>query len=568
MAAPAYEVELDAPKDLKALLTQHLDLVRYRSRDDLNDDQVQFMQATVAAQVQKLLATEGYFSPRTTVQGETRNGLRHVAVRVEPGPRTTIDTVAIRVFGPAVEASAAQVKRVRQPDTPAPGDPFRQESWAALKQSGLRKLQARRYPAAHIEHSEANVDTQAQRADLAIDYDSGPRFTLGPLAVTGLRRYPGFIVEHLNPLQEGEDYSAERLLAFQRLLLRTPYFSNAVISVDPDPDKAELAPVKVAISEFPTQRLRTGVGFTTDTGAHIEGRYWHNDLLHRAWALDTQLKLEQERQVGALGLALPPDAGGYVNSFQSSIERTTLEGVDLQSRRIGLRRANETEPRDRIYLLAYYRDKLATTSGAQVPTDIVVQPGTSQALLIGTEQTVRRVDNPRFPRRGYIATIHAGVALKGLLTDQTFVRGYGQWRQYQPIGKRDTVILRGELGAVVSRGDSVAIPASLLFRAGGTDSVRGYGFQAIGNVRNGTVYPTRYLATGSVEYQHWLTESWGAAVFYDVGSAADRLGSGEWFHAVGVGARWRSPVGSVNVDLAYGFQSRQIQPHLSLGVAF
>ena len=114
----------------------------------------------------------------------------------------------------------------------------------------------------------------------------------------------------------------------------------------------------------------------------------------------------------------------------------------------------------------------------------------------------------------------------------------------------------------------MGVPASLLFRAGGTESVRGYDFQSIGNVQGGTVYPTRFLASAGVEYQRWVTASWGGAVFYDVGTATDSWGEKQLFQGVGVGARWRSPVGPVNVDLAYGIRNKEFQPHLSLGVAF
>jgi translocation and assembly module TamA len=37
---------------------------------------------------------------------------------------------------------------------------------------------------------------------------------------------------------------------------------------------------------------------------------------------------------------------------------------------------------------------------------------------------------------------------------------------------------------------------------------------------------------------------------------------------VGFGARWRSPVGPVNVDLAYGIRNKDIRPYLTLGIAF
>ena len=73
--------------------------------------------------------------------------------------------------------------------------------------------------------------------------------------------------------------------------------------------------------------------------------------------------------------------------------------------------------------------------------------------------------------------------------------------------------------------DEMARPITLLFRAGGTDSVRGYDFQSIGNVEGSTVYPTRYLAVAGVEYQRWFNATWGGALFYDVDRKSTRLNS-------------------------------------------
>ena len=37
---------------------------------------------------------------------------------------------------------------------------------------------------------------------------------------------------------------------------------------------------------------------------------------------------------------------------------------------------------------------------------------------------------------------------------------------------------------------------------------------------------------------------------------------------LGVGARWRSPVGPVQVDLAYGVDTKKVRLHLRLGFTF
>ncbi|MFC7517342.1 autotransporter assembly complex family protein [Herbaspirillum sp. GCM10030257] len=567
-AEPVYRVEIEAPRSLEKLLREFLDLFRFRERDDISVSQLNFMVATTPDQVSRLAATEGYFSTSTKVKVDDDAGTQVVRVSVDPGPRTFISGLNIDVTGPAASRSPEQVEELQSTWPLLPGEPFRQQQWSDAKQSGLQVLQRQRYAAARIADSEARILADKQQADLSVQYDSGPVFTLGEVAITGTSRYPDEIIRNVNPLRVGEEYRADRLLEFQRQILRNPYFSNAVVLIDNDPAAADLASVTVKVTEFPEQRIRGGVGYTTDTGAHLEGLYSHYNLFGKAWVLNAQTRIEQRRQLGSLELALPPRAGAWVDSALASAERTTLEGVDLRSRRFGLHRTRNTDKRDTAYTIDYYRDSLKQINGAPVPADVVVQPGTHQALVAGLGKTRRDVDDPLNPRKGRIVSWQAGVAVKGLLTDQTFFRLYARGREFMPVGKRDIVILRAELGAVVSKGGNAAIPASLLFRAGGTESVRGYGFQSIGNVQNGTVYPTRYLATGGVEYVHWLNEQWGSAVFYDVGVATDRWADKSVFHGVGVGARWRSPVGRVNVDLAYGIQESRIRPHLSLGVAF
>jgi translocation and assembly module TamA len=571
LAGPAlakYRVELDAQAPLKSMLSDFLDLMRYRDRDDINADQLDFMVATASEQVRDLAATEGYFSTKTQATLERGNGRPLVKIRVESGPRTMVTSTHIDVTGPAQTEAPQQAQRLVNAWPLKPGEPFRQADWTAAKDGSLRELTRHSYAAAKLASSRAEIHAEREAADLFATYDSGPAFTLGPLAVTGTRRYPERIVRNVNPLHPGEPYDVDRLLELQRAILRTPYFSNAVVDIDHDPAHPDRTPVDVRVTEYPTQRLRGGVGYATDTGARIEGRYTHNNVFGRAWVLDSQLRIEQRRQLGSIDLAMPPDSGAWTNSGHVSSDRTTLAGIDLRSRRVGLRRARSTEKDDYAYTLEYYRDRLDQIDGTTLPSTIVAEPGSHQALVAGYARTHRAVDDPLFPRRGYVASLEAGVAAKGVLTDQSFFRFYGKGRRYLPVGKTDLVLLRAEFGAVISKPGNAAIPASLLFRAGGTDSVRGYAYQSIGNEVNGTVYPTRYVATGSVEYQHWFTHDWGGAVFYDVGAATDSWSHKNFFHGVGFGVRWRSPVGPVNADLGYGIQNHNVRPHFSLGVAF
>ena len=135
--------------------------------------------------------------------------------------------------------------------------------------------------------------------------------------------------------------------------------------------------------------------------------------------------------------------------------------------------------------------------------------------------------------------------------------------------------MRLEAGAV-SAARQAQIPAAQLFRAGGDASVRGYGLRDIGlALPSGDVGPGRYMGTGSVEWQQPLRRGgvltqWESTVFMDAGQVTERAQALGQNLAVGVGAgaRWRSPIGPLQIDLAYGLKVEKLRLHMSVGWIF
>ena len=71
---PAFTLDIQAPDDVKQLLTQHLELQRYRTLTDLNDDELGRLIEQAQLDAQKLLATLGYFSPTMVVERALLSG--------------------------------------------------------------------------------------------------------------------------------------------------------------------------------------------------------------------------------------------------------------------------------------------------------------------------------------------------------------------------------------------------------------------------------------------------------------------------------------------------------------
>jgi translocation and assembly module TamA len=157
------------------------------------------------------------------------------------------------------------------------------------------------------------------------------------------------------------------------------------------------------------------------------------------------------------------------------------------------------------------------------------------------------------PRRGWGGTafVRGGVSDAG--GNARFAQVYANLRWFKGLGKDSRLLARGEIGHTFS--DEISLlPPTLRFHAGGDRSIRGYGWREVGP-RVGTVgdeFPVgaKNVVTASLEYERYFNGPWGMAVFVDTGSAFDNdvdLRTG-----VGVGLRWRSPLGPLRVDLARG----------------
>ncbi|WP_186201064.1 autotransporter assembly complex protein TamA [Burkholderia gladioli] len=554
-----YSVDIDAPRSVRKLLEQHLDVSRFATRDDISDDQFEFLITATPQQVRDLTATEGYFSPVVSTDVRNRDGKRSVTVKVDPGPQTDVAGVDLQFKGPVGTEDPKQETAARLAFSLHEGDAFTQSGWDGAKNAALKQLQSYRYLGAKIVSSQARIDPRTRTAKLAVSFDSGPTFTMGALDVSGVRRYPEKIVTNVNPLGVGEIYDVQRINELQRQLQNTPYYASVAIDVGDDTSKPEDTPVHVKVSEYPYNSVRGGVGYATDTGPHVQGSYTYLDTFGAAWPLQVSGRIDQIQQYGQVQLSMPPSPHGWTNSALASYTNTNVSDVRIYSARLGLQRTKTSQNIDYSYSIMFYQDRLDQNGAG---------PTTSRALVPQWSWTRRNVDDPLFPRSGNLIHAEAGFAVKGVLTDQSFIRGYARGQQYIPIGKRDLIFFRAELGGVFTSGGSAGIPASLLFRAGGSNSVRGYGYQSIGNSVDGSVLPTKYLMTGTAEYQHWFNHDWGAATFFDIGTATDAWGERVFYPGVGLGARWRSPVGPVNVDLAYGLRNRSVRPYLTLGIAF
>ena len=568
----AYRIEVDAPKALRALLTNYLDLARFQNApetDSITSAELDRLAAAAPAQARTLLETEGYFSAEVQVTRESdAQGLPLLRIHVEPGPRALVEQVTLEVTGglhDAIEsnqtAALQELASLRQQWLLAPGQPFRQSVWTDAKNRSIARLRVEGYPAANWRRTQAQVDARTQRVRIHLVADSGPLFHLGALRIEGLQRYDESDVRNLATFSPGELYNEQRLLDFQERLQKVGLFEGSTVEIDPDPANAAAAPVWVRVKEMPLQQVTVGTGYSANTGPRVTLEHLHRRVFGGQWIAKNKFEFGPNLKSWQGELTSHPLAGLHRNLVSGSAEqlRSADELRNSWSARLG--RAHETPRIDQLVYAELVHSQLQTSADTS----------SSEALSANYHWTLRELDSLLLPTRGHslAAQLAEGYARSSTDDSGIFTRTYARLSVYRPLGAAWYAMARAEAGQVFSKAD-VGVPDTLLFRAGGDESVRGYAYRTLGPNVDGAIVSGRVLFTSSVEVAHpisaRLPSLWWAA-FVDAGNAASRWKDLDPALGYGVGLRWRSPVGPLRVDLAYGQEVHRVRLHLSVGIA-
>ena len=541
-------------------------LSRYRLAPEADeaDEERELRRAERAAT--ESLATEGYYSPRLRFELNPSAPPRYRLV-VEPGPLTLVTAIELEFRGALTEpAFAARAAALRKGWTLPVGAAFRSADWDAAKAKLLQATTARDFAAAIITDSSAEVDASTAGAVLKVELDSGPAFRVGPIQITGLQKYPANLVERLSPFKRGDPYDRVQLVEFQQALQETPYFSSVVATIDLDPATSADAPLKIEVRESLTKRVAVGVGFATDTGAHLEAVYRQTLLFGRPYSSQTGFRVDKTGEYAFTDLIFPPHPGGVRDSVGVLYENSEIENLSVNRWGLGAARSKLTGPRDgrnvETQLAVNFEHERRKT-----PLDPAI---TLDVLSTSYTWKRRDVDDITLPRRGNLLELQGSVGAGGFSVDDTFVRAFGSIVQFFPVGARDTLILRGQLGGVVAESTN-AVPNKFLFRTGGALTVRGYDFESLGVEQGGAIVGGRALAVASIEYVKWLQKwdgNWGVAAFVDAGDAAARFNDLDPALGYGLGVRWRTPAGPLAMDVAWGERFQQLRVQFSVAIAF
>ncbi|MDO9393234.1 MAG: outer membrane protein assembly factor, partial [Methylotenera sp.] len=164
-----YQVEIEAPTELKELLQKHLDMVKWRDNPRMNPAEWQRLYLLAPQNIKNLVATEGYFSPKISPSLENQNGIFTAKFTVDSGPPVLISNVDLKFTGDINQQQIddkTSIPKLRDAWLLKTGEPFRQDDWDQAKRKLLITLLVERFPNATISNSRAEVNLDNQTVAL------------------------------------------------------------------------------------------------------------------------------------------------------------------------------------------------------------------------------------------------------------------------------------------------------------------------------------------------------------------------------------------------------------------
>lgn len=510
--------------------------------------------ARAPGEIRTALQPFGYYRPKISASLTRRNGDWVAEYRVDPGPPIHLSAVDVSLIGEALAEPDMRILADRFPLKA--GDVLDH----ALYEQGRDALQSQAtelgFFDARFTAREVRVDLRRYEARISLHLDSGRRYRFGDLTFSDTPLEPG-LLERFARFKPDEPYRASAVLAMQKSLLNSGYFSQADIVPRPDQARDGRMPLDVGLDMVPRNRIDLGGGYGTDTGPRVSLGYRNRYLNDWGHTFQASAKLSLIwNQIDAI-YAIPltdPERDQLAFTSKLGLENTVAGRAKVI--RGGVRHGTTRWDLREVLALDYLRETFNIGYGNQ----------TTDLLIPSANYTWLSSDDAIFPRQGMRIDGNVAGSLEGAGSQLSFARFRLYSKGVYSLNDENRLIARGQLGAMLTN-DFNRMPITERFYAGGAPTVRGYRLfeispvNALGNRTGG-----RNLAVASLEYDRALFGDWGIAAFSDVGYVSNDL-TGPVKTGVGLGARWRSPVGPVRLDVGVPLAKAldPVQVYLILG---
>jgi translocation and assembly module TamA len=560
--------------------------------------------------VAKSLRPYGYYFPQIKSSlNKLDETTWELLLQIDPGQAVKVRNLTLEVNGDGREFEGIVEWQKNWPLKS--GNQLDQILWTQQKEAVLDLAADQGYLTAVFEQSSIQLDLDNNVADLYLVLETGERAIMGTIEYQQEDIVKDRVLNALTRFDAGDFYRLDLVDRFRSDLWRTGYFEQIDVVEQRHLDQSPpLVDLKVVLKARKKDTHQGSIGFGTDSQFRMQYS-WQRHLLsdrgdslgvglgwqqnnselqlageyrlprktrtNQFWSLSGSLKTETEvlRVDSSNSDRDPPLLSGRVEDLSLRFGKVALRDIKWGRNPIsetiyveGLREntnfrevADNPFPRDDGEI-GVADDRFFESSGS---------------LTLGLDLDWTEINGKRFNTSGHHERAWLFTSQKFWGSARDFSQAYFSSRQNYLLSDRWKLLVRGEVGYTDAKvfdyqqaipGDVLSVsitelPSLYRFKTGGSQSVRGYGFDELSNNNIGS----NNVLTASAEVEYQFLEDWSLAAFYDVGNAFNDWGNMDLKVGIGVGLRWYTLAGAIRLDLAQAqdLQGKPLQIHLTIG---
>jgi translocation and assembly module TamA len=463
----------------------------------------------------------------------------------------------------------------------------------------LSALQEQGYAFAQVDAPIAYEAADAPVLDLSFHVVAGRKVNIGEIHIQGLKRVHELLVRRRLLLHAGDLYKPSAIEAARRDLLALNVFAQVSVQIGTKAEESGGVPITFKIVERLRHAISLSAAYSSDLGGSGGATWTDRNVFGNAEQLtfaasvinlggsdttgtgyDTSVKflipefLHRDQSLQFAVAAIKQQLQAYDQTAKTASVTLSRKLSTVWSVSAGLSTTDEQ----------IIQDTSVTTNAEG---QIVPVPQTFNYTLVALPLSLNYdstnlpspLEDPRHGFRGSLSvtpTLAIGHPNATFLITQIKVSTYFDLNNLLPIAPGRSVLAARALAGIAEGAGELSLPPDQRFYAGGTSTIRGYGYQLVGPVFPQTDIPVggTAITAGGLEFRQRFYSSWGAVAFVDAGQVSASL---KPLHSdvrvgAGAGARYYTPIGPIRFDIAVPVGRRpgedSFEVYIGLGQAF
>ena len=406
--------------------------------------------------------------------------------------------------------------------------------------------------------------TSGNKMVLTFNIAEGQRVFVDRINITGNTRTEDEVIRREFRIDEGDAFNAAKIRASRRNVENLNYFSKVDIQTEPNPNDDSKVDINVNVEEKSTGAFNVGVGYSTVNGALFRAGIAENNFQGKGQKLSADVAVSQRTSEYDLSFTEPYFMGRRLSAgidlFRTEEDYQDEGSYDSESTGGRLRLGwNYTDDFAQYLRYTLKEDKISNVD-RNASIYIKEEEGRYSNSSIGQTMVYDKRDSAINPKEGYYLSFGNDVA--GLGGDEKYLKFDGKAYKYFTLADYYTFKLFINGGYITGFGDENVRLSNRYYLGGST--LRGFEFAGIG---------ARDKFTKDALGGNWMIYS-GAEMSFPIG--LDEVGvRGRTFVdmgilgkpddinedyveysdtprvAAGFGFQWQSPMGQIDVDLAF-----------------